>query len=134
MASSPVAAPPKARAGRPRDATLDEAILQTVREVLEERGYQSLSVQEVTRRCGVHVRTISRRWSTKPALVAAAILGGDSPLFSNDDDPFRPTGRLRHDLRRLVERSVQYLADPATRAALPALVSEIGTDPEVRER
>ena len=134
MASSPLAAPPKPRAGRPRDAALDEAILQTVREVLEERGYQSLSVQEVTRRCGVHVRTITRRWSTKAALVAAAILGGDEPLFAGDEAPPRPTGRLAEDLRQLVRGSVQYLAEPATRAAIPGLIGELAVDGEVHDR
>jgi AcrR family transcriptional regulator len=127
------AAPPR-RAGRPRDRALDQAILQAVRELLVERGYQALSVQEVTRRCGVHVRTITRRWGTKPALVAAAILGGDEPLFAGDESLLQPTGRLDEDLRRLVERSVQYLADPATRAALPSLVSELSADSEVHDR
>jgi AcrR family transcriptional regulator len=135
VASSPASATrPKPRVGRPRDPKLDKAILQTVRELLEERGYQSLSVQEVTRRCGVHVRTITRRWSTKAALVAAAILGGDEPLFTNDESPMRPTGRLADDLRRLVQGSIQYLAEPATRAAVPALVAELAGDDEVHER
>jgi AcrR family transcriptional regulator len=124
--------PSKPSAGRPRNPAFDSAILQAVRELLAERGYHQLSVQEVTRRSGVHVRTVARRWSTKAELVAAAILGGDDPLFS--EAPIRPTGRLRIDLRQLVERIVTFLADPATRAAMPALVSEIATDDEVRER
>ena len=134
MSAPTAAAAPSPRAGRPRDTALDQAILNSVRELLIERGYQALSVQEVTRRCGVHVRTITRRWSTKPALVAAAILGGDEPLFAGDDRLMQPTGRLDEDVRRLVERSVQYLADPATSAALPALVSELSVDSEVRDR
>jgi AcrR family transcriptional regulator len=131
-----VAAPaaPKPQVGRPRDPALDQAILRAVRDLLVERGYHALSVQEVTRRCGVHVRTITRRWNTKAALVAAAILGGDDPLFSDREVPIPPTGRLDRDLRQLVEISVRYLSEPATRAALPALVSEIATDDEVRER
>lgn len=135
MSGSPEAvAAPKAQVGRPRDPVLDQAILQAVRELLVERGYQSLSIQEVTRRCRVHVRTITRRWNTKAALVAAAILGGDDPLFAGEEAPIPPTGRLGPDLRQLVERTVRYLADPATRAALPALVSEIPTDDDVRGR
>ena len=134
MPSSAAVAPASPRVGRPRDRVLDAAILRTVRELLEERGYQSLSVQEVTRRCGVHVRTITRRWSTKAALVAAAILGGDEALFANDESPLRPTGRLAEDLRALVRGSIEYLAEPATRAAIPALVGELACDDEVRER
>jgi AcrR family transcriptional regulator len=132
--SSDAVAAPKPQVGRPRDPALDQAILQAVRELLVERGYHALSIQEVTRRCGVHVRTITRRWNTKAALVAAAILGGDDPLFSDREAPMPPTGRLDRDLRQLVELSVRYLAEPATRAALPALVSEIPNDDDVRER
>jgi AcrR family transcriptional regulator len=123
---------PASHAGRPRNAALDDEILAAVRDLLVERGYQALSIQEVTRRTGVHVRTINRRWSTKAALIAAAVLGGDEQLFDREVDPVPPTGHLRADLRRLLEINVQYLADPATRVGLPALVSEIATDDHVR--
>ena len=76
--------------GRPRNAALDDLILEAVRELLVECGYHALSVQEVTRRCNVHVRTIARRWPTKAELVAAAIVGGDEPGAGL----LRATGRL----------------------------------------
>jgi AcrR family transcriptional regulator len=121
-------------AGRPRNDALDGPILRTVRQLLSERGYQDLSVQEVTRRCGVHVRTISRRWPTKAELVAAAVLGGDEAKVLGDDRAQRPTGDLRADLRRLVEGSVRYLGDPAIRAAMPALLSDMRTNERVAQR
>ena len=65
--------------GRPRNPALDDLILEAVRELLVEVGYHGFSVQEVTRRCNVHVRTITRRWPTKAELVTAAIAGGDEP-------------------------------------------------------
>jgi AcrR family transcriptional regulator len=115
--------------GRPRDPALDDRILEAVRELLIEVGYQALSVQEVTRRCAVHVRTISRRWPTKAELVAAAIAGGDEPEAGLS----MPTGSLRVDLRAMVERSLRYLGDPATRAAMPALLAEMRTNEQVAE-
>jgi AcrR family transcriptional regulator len=120
-------------AGRPRNDALDGPILATVRQLLAERGYQDLSVQEVTRRCGVHVRTISRRWPTKAELVAAAVLGGDEATVLGDDGA-QPTGDLRADLRRLVEGSVRYVGDPAIRAAMPVLLSELRTNQHVAQR
>lgn len=120
-------------AGRPRNDALDGPILRTVRKLLAERGYQELSVQEVTRRCGVHVRTISRRWPTKAELVAAAVLGGDG-VDARGVGGLRPTGDLRTDLRRLVEGSVRYVGDPAIRAAMPALLSEMRTNERVAAR
>jgi AcrR family transcriptional regulator len=110
--------------GRPRDDSLDAAVLTAVRELLAEDGYSALTVHRVTQRSGVHAKTISRRWSTKAEMVAAAILGGDTELYSNAGTKL-PTGDLRADLRELITRNLAYLAEPATRAALPALLPEI---------
>src|SRR5215469_18698736 len=92
---------PGGQVGRPRDLSRDRAVLQAVRELLAEEGYQALSVHKVTLRCGVHVRTIARRWETKAEMVAAAIVGGGTPLFSRSA-PGLPTGRLDHDVRALI--------------------------------
>jgi AcrR family transcriptional regulator len=116
--------------GRPRNAALDNLILEAVREILVERGYLALSVQEVTRRCNVHVRTIARRWPTKAELVTAAIVGGDVPGMGLPS----ATGQLRADLRTLVEGSLMYLGEPATRAAMPALMSEMRVNEQVAAR
>jgi AcrR family transcriptional regulator len=123
---------PGAPVGRPRDVSRDRAVLQAVRELLAEEGYQALSVHKVTLRCGVHVRTIARRWDTKAEMVAAAILGGDTTLYS-EKPPRLPTGRLLDDLRELIARNLAYLSEPAIQAALPALMSEIAVNGKVRE-
>jgi len=118
--------------GRPRDATRDGVVLQAVRELLAEEGYQALSVHKVTLRCGVHVRTIARRWEGKAEMAAAAVLGGDARLYA-DLVPGLPTGRLAADVREMIDQTMQYLADPATRAALPALMAELEVNDTVRE-
>jgi AcrR family transcriptional regulator len=110
--------------GRPRDESLDAAVLTAVRELLAEEGYSALTVHKVTQRSGVHAKTISRRWSTKAEMVAAAILGGDTKLYSGASKKL-PTGDLRADLRELIARNLAYLAEPATRAAVPALLPQI---------
>jgi AcrR family transcriptional regulator len=116
--------------GRPRNSRLDDLILEAVRGLLVEVGYQALSVQEVVRRCNVHVRTIARRWPTKAELVTAAISGGDE---SRTSLPVA-TGKLRADLYSLIESSLRYLSEPATRAALPALMAEMRTNTHVAAR
>ncbi len=129
----PGAAPaPGGQVGRPRDLSRDEAVFRAVRELLAEEGYQALSVHKVTLRCGVHVRTIARRWDTKAEMVAAAILGGDTPLYA-EKGPSLPTGRLSDDLRELIDMNMRYLSDPASQAALPALMGEITANDKVRE-
>jgi AcrR family transcriptional regulator len=129
-----VAAGSRRLVGRPRDTTLDQQILRTVRELLAERGYQGLTVQEVTRRCGVHAATIARRWESKPALATAAILRDDQSVWADDRTPWVPTGQLRKDLRRMVANINHFLADSAVRAALPIAWSEVHNDPGVRDR
>ena len=123
---------PAAPVGRPRDLSRDEAVCHAVRELLVEEGYHALSVHKVTQRCGVHVRTIARRWDTKAEMVAAAILGGDAPLYAGSV-PHLPTGQLGSDLRELIDRTMQYLARPAIQAAMPALMGEVATNDKVRE-
>ena len=116
--------------GRPRNEELDELILETVRELVVEMGYQALSVQEVVRQCNVHVRTITRRWPSKAELVTAAISGGDeepSPALG-------ATGNLRADLRSVVEGALDYMSQPATRVAMPALMAEMRTNAHVAAR
>jgi hypothetical protein len=66
-------------------------------------------------------------------MVAAAILGGDTELYSGASKKL-PTGDLRADLRELVNRNLAYLAEPATRAALPALLPEIEASDRVFAR
>jgi len=126
------AADPAGQVGRPRDLSRDAAVLRAVRELLAEEGYQALSVHKVTLRCGVHVRTIARRWENKAEMVAAAVLGGDTPVYSESAVSML-TGRLAADIRELIYRITQFLDDPATQAAMPALLAEIPANDKVRE-
>jgi AcrR family transcriptional regulator len=59
--------------GRPRRAGADEEILTVALELLREKGYRDLSVDEIADRTGIAKTTVYRRWPTKGALVAAAI-------------------------------------------------------------
>jgi AcrR family transcriptional regulator len=56
------------RAGRPRDARLDEACYRCAREVMLERGYHAATFAEIARRAGVGTPALYRRWPTKAAI------------------------------------------------------------------
>src|SRR6201986_4457724 len=88
------------RPGRPPDPGYDKAILDAVLEILFDKGYAGLTIDGVAARTGVGRPTIYRRWSSKPALVIAAL--SQSVGLS----PAPDTGRLQDDLlafqRRLV--------------------------------
>src|SRR5579872_3964280 len=80
------------RPGRPRDPGYDKAILDVTLEILNDKGYARLTIDGVAAKAGVGRPTIYRRWSSKPALVIAALT--QSPQLSLTPD----TGALREDL------------------------------------
>ncbi|HLS16062.1 MAG TPA: TetR/AcrR family transcriptional regulator [Beutenbergiaceae bacterium] len=55
-------------AGRPRDATIDAAVLDAVSSVLDAEGYQALAIEDVARRAGVSKPAVYRRWSNRQEL------------------------------------------------------------------
>lgn len=59
--------------GRPRAADRTPAILRAVIELIDEDGYDRLTIQEVADRAGVGLATIYRRWPTKQDLVVEAL-------------------------------------------------------------
>ncbi|MFN3600292.1 MAG: TetR/AcrR family transcriptional regulator [Dietzia sp.] len=59
--------------GRPRNPQIDQAVLDATLELLDERGYADLSIEEITRRAGTTRPTVYRRWAGRPELVLAAI-------------------------------------------------------------
>ena len=121
-------------AGRPRDSSIDRAVLQVVRDLLVERGYQALTVQEVTCRCGVHVRTVTRRGAASRCWWRRPSSSGTIQRSPRRTTSITSTGRLADDVRRLIESGIAYLGQPATQAAYPALMSEMHTNAEVREQ
>ncbi|HJQ35507.1 MAG TPA: helix-turn-helix domain-containing protein [Thermoanaerobaculia bacterium] len=65
--------------GRPRRAGADEEILAVALELLREKGYRDLNVDEVAERAGVAKTTVYRRWPTKGALVAGVVRASGAP-------------------------------------------------------
>jgi AcrR family transcriptional regulator len=102
---------------RPRDASIDERVLEAARELLVEVGFDGTTVQAVAARSGAHASAIYRRWSSRHEIVEQAIFPGLAPV------DVRPTGDLAKDLRRFVRAYLAMLGDPATRAAAPGLLA-----------
>ncbi|MEM9610277.1 MAG: TetR/AcrR family transcriptional regulator [Actinomycetota bacterium] len=86
---------PGGRAARVRASVLDATTA-----VLDEVGYDGLSIEVVASRAGVHKTTVYRRWPTKPELVGEAV-----QAQAEVDIPVPDTGSLREDLR-LLARSI----------------------------
>ena len=120
-------AAPKAP-GRPRDPRIDDAVLEATSALLQEVGYQRLSIAAVAARAGTHKPAIYRRWPTKAQLVhEAAFPTGDARLVPD-------TGDLREDLVSMVRGAAELFARPVVRAAVPGLLAELTSDPQLHAR
>ncbi|GHF88554.1 TetR family transcriptional regulator [Kitasatospora xanthocidica] len=90
------------------DATLD---------LLAERGYEGLTIEGVAERSGVNKTTIYRWWSSKGALLGAALIGGRHLDLVPPD-----TGSLRGDLEALLRSLTALLTvSPAAEVAVATL-------------
>jgi AcrR family transcriptional regulator len=115
--------PPPGRAcrrGRPLDPSREEAILTAVWELLEEIGYDLMTVKDVASRAGAGLGAIYRRWPTKVELTIAAVA-------AHRHDLPRPTGNVVTDLARLMIAEVQQFGRNQCRLA--GFLSALRHDP-----
>ena len=87
---------------------------------------RGLSIEAVAARAGVGKTTIYRRFDSKEELVAEAI--GHLPPPGAPPD----TGSLLGDLKALVAHQQQRMAGAGIPRAIPMLLSEVNSDPELR--
>lgn len=81
--------------GRPREAGVDERILEAARHRLASEGFERMTIEDVARDAGVTRPTVYRRWSSKAELAIAAV---ESVITTTRDEP---TDDLRADLRKI---------------------------------
>src|SRR3954454_7447832 len=116
------------RVGRPRDPRVDEAVREATLELLVEEGYQATSIQAIARRANVSAPSIYRRWASKAELIEEAVF--PTPFI----EPSAETGDVERDLATYCRAILAYLGEPAVRAAIPGLLSEYQTDPQLWQR
>ena len=120
--------PDAPRVGRPRDPRVDDAVRTATLELLVEEGYHATSIQAIARRAGVSAPAVYRRWANKAEVIEEAVF--PTPFI----EPSATTGDLRRDLATYCRGIIQHLGDPAVRAAIPGLLTEYQTDPEMWQR
>lgn len=121
------AAPTAPAPQRRRGAALENALLEAALEELSEKGYTGFTFESVAARAQTSRAVLYRRWSTKAALVLAAV------AHARDQDPIEipDTGTLRGDLIGLMKRINQVRARIGTMVLLQlsAYFAETGTGP-----
>jgi AcrR family transcriptional regulator len=91
--------------GRPRDVSLDAAVIAATQRQLADVGFAQMSIEAIATEAGVTRPTLYRRWSTKEDLAIAAIaaLVIDRPSAPTDDTWASVRAELVH-FRRSLER------------------------------
>ena len=118
---------PQARAGRPRDAEIDTAVLATTRQHLGVHGLAGLSIAAVADEAGTTRPSLYRRWPNKLSLAVAAVADLaeiDPPIPT--DDPFA-------DLVAELEHFRHCISD-ASALALAGVMLQDGVDPEFQKQ
>ena len=113
---------------RPRvEGERELEIFQATLEVLDEVGYDLLTMDAVATRAKASKATLYRRWKGKPELVVAAIMAHKGDATVPD------TGSLRGDLLAAYCGANGGLDDPLAQSVLSAVVTAMGRDPEFAE-
>ena len=113
---------------RPRvEGEREMEIFEATLEVLDEVGYDLLTMDAVAARARASKATLYRRWKGKPELVVAAIMAHKGESVVPD------TGTLRGDLLEAYCGGTGGLNDPLAQSVLSAVVTAMGRDPEFAE-
>jgi AcrR family transcriptional regulator len=64
---------PSSAQGRPRDPSVDQAILRAALELFIEHGIAGASIEKIAKQAGVAKTSIYRRWTSREALIVQAI-------------------------------------------------------------
>lgn len=99
------------RRGRPRSEEARRAVLDALRDLVQEHGIGRVSVEAVAARAGVSKATIYRRWTSKEAIAIDALGDAAGPGLA-----FPDTGCTRDDLRAHLHISATALDTPMGRA------------------
>lgn len=104
--------------GRPRDASIDDAILDETARMVVENGYGATTIDAVARAAGTTRPAVYRRYASLAQIVSAAV--SSRLVFA----PAVDSGDLPTDLRRIQEAQVAFFTDPLVVRALPGLIEE----------
>ncbi|MFH9425079.1 TetR/AcrR family transcriptional regulator [Streptomyces sp. NPDC017529] len=107
---------------------MDDKILRTTRELIDEVGYPQLTVDQVAACAGVGKAAIYRRYASKAEMAFAAT------MYDRQLPPLACTGSLHGDLLALVRAFHVRMATPEARQLAPVLISELAVNSELNKR
>jgi AcrR family transcriptional regulator len=112
------------RSGRPRNTSVDNAILEAVAALVVEFGYNRVTIDEVVTRAGTNKPAFYRRFrslaDTVPRLLAQ----------SHGTDVDIDTGSLPGDLREVQRRQLALFTDPVVVRGFAGWLADVDTNPD----
>ena len=105
--------------GRPRDETVDAALLEACITVLGDEGFGNLSFAKIAALAGSSRAAIYRRWPNKTDMALAAV----NRLFENSLIEYKQTGDVYVDVRAVLRDAITLLSVPRNTKAIAALVA-----------
>jgi AcrR family transcriptional regulator len=110
--------------GRPRDPSVDRAILRAALELFIEHGIAGASIEKIAKQAGVGKTSIYRRWTNREALLAQAIEVARNATGYTIDLLDRTSPR---DLIKLLVEASEVISKPEIRKLMARL---IGSSPD----
>jgi AcrR family transcriptional regulator len=105
--------------GRPRDSSLDAAIVEATQTLLLGEGYSAVNIDRVAKLAGTTRAAVYRRASNATELVVLLLIS----RFGIDPAP--DSGELRQDLLLVQQLQRRFFTDPVVQAALAAALAAI---------
>jgi AcrR family transcriptional regulator len=109
-----------------RSARVQAAVFEATFQLLEEGGYEGLSMASIAERAGVHETSLYRRWTTKEQLVLDAVNRRVA-----QEIPVPDTGALRSDLVAVLRSLQLFLQSRVGQAMFQTAVATLHV-PELR--
>ena len=109
--------------GRPRDTRIDSAVLRATLDLLEEVGYNRLTIPQVAARAGATPPAVYRRFPSKAELVYEAVFATPTATKLPIADDLEST------VRALVRGSIEEFSRPAAHIAAAGLMADLPTQP-----
>lgn len=113
--------------GRPRNHEMTDSILQAVLELVEEVGFDGVTIDRISERTGASRAAIYRRWSNVPAIIMDAFMAEAAPLI-----PFERQESIVESFRATMKFAIQVM-DGRLGKILGALLGRAQTNPQLLE-
>ncbi len=114
--------------GRPRSKQAEQSILAATAQLLEERGFKALTIEDVAVRASVGKATIYRWWQSKGTLAFDAF---SAEFLARQ--PLPDTGSLRGDFLAALRGWIRSVKGTPTGKTLVELIAEVQRDPALAE-